>query len=238
MSKSQENFITTETPTVYGNTKNIGESTNITWHHSTITKSDIQKKNNHKSCILWFTGLSGSGKSTLANAVHCKLFERSVNSYVLDGDNVRHGINQDLGFSDEDRVENIRRVGHIAELFVDAGTITLTAFVSPFRSDRDQVRKMMQGKHDDSTTRSECDCDCEPFVEVYCNSSLDVCEERDVKGLYQKAREGIIPNFTGISSPYEEPESPELDVDTGNKSLEECVDQVLNYLQEKGVIKS
>jgi adenylylsulfate kinase len=210
----------------YGQIRSIGKSTNIAWHHSTITKAEINEKNDHRSSILWFTGLSGSGKSTLANAVHRKLFERSIHSYVLDGDNIRHGINQDLGFSDQDRVENIRRVGEIARLFADAGMITLTAFVSPFRDDREQVRQLVK-KNGGST---------EDFIEIYCNADLKVCEGRDTKGLYEKARSGIIPNFTGITSPYEEPECPELDIDTGSKSLVDCVEQILKYLELKGAI--
>jgi len=211
----------------YGQIQNVGNSTNIAWHHSAITKSDIHKKNNHRSSILWFTGLSGSGKSSLANAVNVKLFERSINSYVLDGDNVRHGINQDLGFSDAAREENIRRVGHVASLFLDAGTVVLTAFVSPFRADRDKVRNLVNqnGSSDE-------------FIEIYCNAGLEICEGRDTKGLYEKARQGVIPEFTGISSPYEVPACPELNVDTGSKGLEECVDQVLAYLKDKGIIPS
>ncbi|GFH60709.1 adenylylsulfate kinase [Chaetoceros tenuissimus] len=223
----------------YGEVKDVGNATNIAWHHSSVTKEDIHKRNNHKSCILWFTGLSGSGKSTLANAVNMRLFQRGMtndndesstanvplHSYILDGDNIRHGINQDLGFSDEDRVENIRRIGHIAALFLDAGMIVLTAFVSPFRSDREQVRQLVNRngyQHE--------------FIEVFCDASLDVCEKRDTKGLYDKARKGIIKDFTGISSPYEAPENPELIVNTGETQLDECVDKVVSYLEEKGLI--
>ncbi len=212
----------------YGEVKTVGKSSNIAWHEKSITKKDYHTKNKHKSTILWFTGLSGSGKSTLANAVHATLFEtpRHVQSYVLDGDNVRHGINQDLGFSDNDREENIRRVGHVAALFVDAGMVVLTAFVSPFRSDREKVRALV----------NKDDHNGNEFIEVYCNASLEKCEERDTKGLYAKARAGDIPHFTGISSPYEAPENPELNIDTGGKSLEECVNQVISYLEEKGII--
>jgi len=166
------------------------------------------------------------GKSTLANACHCKLFERNIQSYILDGDNIRHGINKDLGFSDQDRVENIRRVGEIARLFMDAGMITLTAFVSPFRDDREQVRQLIMQNGGSATD----------FIEIYCNAALNICEDRDTKGLYKRARAGSIPNFTGISSPYEEPECPELDIDTGNKSLDDCVEIILKYLEEKGII--
>ncbi|HBH73595.1 MAG TPA: adenylyl-sulfate kinase, partial [Synechococcales bacterium UBA10510] len=173
------------------------------------------------SAILWFTGLSGSGKSTLANAVNSALFEQGLACYVLDGDNVRHGLCQDLGFSDADRVENIRRIGEVAKLFVDAGVVVLTAFVSPFKADRDRARQLV----------SEGD-----FIEIHCAADLAVCEERDTKGLYAKARAGQIREFTGISSPYEAPEHPELMVNTGSKNLEESVIQVLAYLESQGII--
>jgi adenylylsulfate kinase len=175
----------------------------------------------HRSAILWFTGLSGAGKSTLANAVNSALFEQGLACYVLDGDNVRHGLCQDLGFSDSDRTENIRRIGEVAKLFVDAGVVVLTAFVSPFRADRDRVRALVP----------EGD-----FIEVHCAANLDACETRDTKGLYAKARAGVIKDFTGISSPYEEPEQPELRVETGSQSLDDCVSQVITYLQEQGII--
>ena len=208
----------------YGKLQTVGNATNIAWHNSAISRSDFEKKNQHKSAILWFTGLSGSGKSTLANGVHKELFTRNVNSYVLDGDNISHGLCKYLGFTDEDRVENIRRIGEVASLFLDAGTIVLTAFVSPFKSDRDQAR---------SLTNQDGD-----FIEVYCEANLDVCECRDTKGLYKKARAGIIPNFTGISSKYEAPEKPELSIDTGSKTLEECIREVIQYLEEKNVINA
>mmetsp|Transcript_3812 Transcript_3812/g.4669 ORF Transcript_3812/g.4669 Transcript_3812/m.4669 type:complete len:232 (-) Transcript_3812:182-877(-) len=208
---------------VYGKVQNVGNSTNIAWHNSTITRADIENKNKHKSAILWFTGLSGSGKSTLANAVHQELFHNhNVTSYVLDGDNIRHGLCRDLGFTDDDRVENIRRIGEVASLFLDSGTVVLTAFVSPFRSDRDRARSLVKNKED--------------FIEIYCEADLAVCEGRDTKGLYAKARAGIIPNFTGISSKYEHPENPELSVATGSKSLEDCVNEVIHYLQENNYI--
>jgi adenylylsulfate kinase len=175
----------------------------------------------HRSAILWFTGLSGAGKSTLANAVNSALFEQGLACYVLDGDNVRHGLCQDLGFSDADRTENIRRIGEVAKLFVDAGVVVLTAFVSPFRADRDRVRALVP----------EGD-----FIEVHCAANLAACETRDTKGLYAKARAGVIKDFTGISSPYEEPEQPELRVETGSQSLDDCVSQVITYLQEQGII--
>lgn len=226
----------------YGALLTVGNSSNIAWHHTTITKSDVIQRNNHRPAILWFTGLSGSGKSTLANAVHAALFHRSnltsmggsslaslkrtpIHSYILDGDNIRHGINQDLGFSDQDRIENIRRIGHVAALFLDAGMIVLTAFVSPFRSDRNQVRNLVNKNGFDNE-----------FIEIYCNASLDVCEKRDTKGLYEKARKGEIKDFTGISSPYEKPLSPELIVDTGSKSLGECVEQIMNFLEIHEII--
>lgn len=220
----------------YGKVQTVGKSSNIAFHKPTITRSDIEGKNGHKSAILWFTGLSGSGKSTLANAVHSELFHRrsstsascSVNSYILDGDNIRHGLCHDLGFTDDDRVENIRRIGEVAKLFLNSGCIVLTAFVSPFRSDRDKARSLVTV--DTDTNQGE------DFIEIYCEADLAVCEERDTKGLYKKARAGTIPNFTGISSKYEVPENPELSVKTGSESLDECVKQVVDYLEEKGII--
>ena len=198
------------------------KSTNVVWHQSTIDRAQREEQNGHKSAILWFTGLSGSGKSTLAHAVEDRLHQMACRTYVLDGDNVRHGLCGDLGFSDQDRVENIRRVGEVAKLFTEAGVITLTAFISPFMADRDRVRGLVE----------EGD-----FIEVYCQCALEVCEERDVKGLYKKARAGEIPEFTGINSPYEEPEKPEVNVDTAALSLDECVDKVIGYMQAKGIIK-
>ncbi len=198
------------------------KSSNVVWHESTITRQQRETLNNHQSTILWFTGLSGAGKSTLAHAVEAKLHELKCRTFVVDGDNVRHGLCADLGFSDQDREENIRRVGEIAKLFNEAGVITLTAFISPFRADRNRVRELVP----------EGD-----FVEVYCKASLDVCEERDVKGLYKKARSGEIANFTGISSPYEAPEKAEIEVDTGGKDLDDCVTQVIDYLSAQGVLK-
>ncbi|UOE95981.1 adenylyl-sulfate kinase [Alkalihalobacillus sp. LMS39] len=197
------------------------ENKNIVWHETTVSKQERQEKYNHNSAVLWFTGLSGAGKSTLANAVEHKLFERNVHSYVLDGDNIRHGLNKGLGFSDEDRKENIRRIGEVAKLFVDAGVITCTAFISPFREDRDNVRAILEDGE---------------FIEVYVKCALETCEQRDPKGLYKKARSGEIPEFTGISSPYEEPQSPELIVETDKVSIEEAAEQVLLYLESKGII--
>ena len=210
----------TASPT-YGQLTNQGASTNIAWHHASVDRAARADQRGHRSAILWFTGLSGAGKSTLANAVNQALFERGLATYVLDGDNVRHGLCKDLGFSDADREENIRRIGEVAKLFLDSGVIVLTAFVSPFRADRDKARALV----DDGD-----------FIEVFCSADLGVCEERDTKGLYAKARAGEIKEFTGISSPYEAPESPELSVDTGAAALEACVDQVVNALIERGVI--
>jgi len=210
----------TASPT-YGQLTNQGASTNIAWHHASVDRAARADQRGHRSAILWFTGLSGAGKSTLANAVNQALFERGLATYVLDGDNVRHGLCKDLGFSDADREENIRRIGEVAKLFLDSGVIVLTAFVSPFRADRDKARALV----DDGD-----------FIEVFCSADLGVCEERDTKGLYAKARAGEIKEFTGISSPYEAPESPELSVDTGAAALDACVEQVVNALIERGVI--
>ncbi|MDX8380545.1 MAG: adenylyl-sulfate kinase [Ghiorsea sp.] len=196
-------------------------SSNVVWHQSEITRADRELANGHKGAVLWFTGLSGSGKSTLSHAVENKLFQMGAHTTVLDGDNVRHGLCGDLGFSDVARRENIRRIGEVSKLFVDAGTIVLTAFISPFRKDRQVVRRL----HDDAD-----------FIEVYCAASLEACENRDVKGLYKRARQGDIKDFTGISSPYEEPRKAELVVDTGNQSLEVSVNQVINYLRDKKVV--
>ena len=210
----------TASPT-YGQLTNQGASTNIAWHHASVDRAARAEQRGHRSAILWFTGLSGAGKSTLANAVNQALFERGLATYVLDGDNVRHGLCKDLGFSDADREENIRRIGEVAKLFLDSGVIVLTAFVSPFRADRDKARALV---------------DEGDFIEVFCSADLGVCEERDTKGLYAKARAGEIKEFTGISSPYEAPEKPELSVDTGAAALEACVDQVVNSLIERGII--
>lgn len=189
---------------------------NIVWHPTTVTKEDRQKRAGHKSCVLWFTGLSGAGKSTLANAVEHELHQRGLASYVLDGDNIRHGLNRGLGFGAEDRQENIRRIGEVAKLFVDAGVITLTAFISPYREDRELARNLVEAGE---------------FIEVYVKCSLDECERRDVKGLYQKARSGEIGQFTGISSPYEEPLQAELVIESDKQTIEESVQIVLTYLE-------
>ncbi|MBK8163339.1 MAG: adenylyl-sulfate kinase [Gammaproteobacteria bacterium] len=198
------------------------KSTNVVWHQATIDRQKREAMNGHKSAILWFTGLSGSGKSTLAHAVEEKLHGLKCRTFVLDGDNIRHGLCGDLGFSDEDRVENIRRIGEVSKLFIEAGVIAMTAFISPFRADRERVRSLVM--HGD-------------FIEIYCKASLEVCEQRDVKGLYKKARAGEIKAFTGISSPYEAPDKPEIIVETGADSLDKCADQVLAFLRERGILK-
>ncbi len=197
------------------------KSKNITWHHADITREDREKENGHRAVVLWFTGLSGSGKSTLAHAVENALFEAGCRTYVLDGDNIRHGLNKNLGFSPEDREEIIRRFGEVAKLFTEAGVIALTAFISPYRADRDKARAAAGEGN---------------FYEIYVKCDLDVCEQRDVKGLYQKARAGLIPEFTGISAPYEEPLKAELVVDTAKLSLEESAKAVLDLLRKNGVI--
>lgn len=194
---------------------------NVHWHKPLVGRLDRQEQNGHRSVILWFTGLSGAGKSTLAHAVESRLHEFDCRTYVLDGDNVRHGLCADLGFSAADRTENIRRIGEVAKLFVDAGQIVLTAFISPYRADRRKVRAMMGN---------------EDFIEIYCRCELEICEKRDVKGLYAKARTGVVKEFTGISSPYEAPEIPELEIDTGANSLESCVDIVFSLLIKRGII--
>lgn len=201
---------------------NDNKSSNTVWHHATIDRSKRESLNQHKSAILWFTGLSGSGKSTLAHALEEKLYTMGCRTYVLDGDNVRHGLCGDLGFSDKDRQENIRRVGHVAKLFQDAGIIVLTAFISPYKRDR-QIARNMVATGD--------------FHEIFCNSSVEVCESRDVKGLYKKARAGLVPEFTGISSPYEVPENPDIEIATDELSLEQSVDALVNYLTSRGVVK-
>jgi adenylylsulfate kinase len=201
--------------------KKLSKSTNVVWHHATVTRVRRENLNAHKSVVLWFTGLSGSGKSTLAHAVEERLHQTACRTFVLDGDNVRHGLCGDLGFSEQDRVENIRRVGELAKLFLEAGVISLTAFISPFRGDREKVRSMFP--HGD-------------FLEIYCRCPVEVCESRDVKGLYKRARAGEVKNFTGISSPYEASSAPELIVDTDKLPLDECIELVLNLLRERGVI--
>tara|TARA_B100000787_G_C16166411_1_gene284116 strand:- start:578 stop:1177 length:600 start_codon:yes stop_codon:yes gene_type:complete len=197
------------------------KSTNVIYHQASVTRDRRNKLNNHKSVVIWFTGLSGSGKSTLAHVLEEKLFNENCITYVLDGDNVRHGLNSNLDFSNNDRKENIRRIGEVSKLMLEAGLIVMTAFISPFRVDRKDVRELM----------SESD-----FIEIYCKASLEVCEKRDVKGLYKKARAGEIKNYTGIDSPYEAPEKPELIVDTDNETLNESVSKIYNFLKEKNII--
>ena len=197
------------------------KATNITWHEANVVQKDREQLLNQKGCVIWFTGLSGSGKSTLALEVESKLYQRGHLTYVLDGDNIRHGLNKNLGFSPEDREENIRRIGEVAKLFADAGVIAMTAFISPYRADRDNARDLL----DDGR-----------FVEVFVDCPLEVCESRDTKGLYQKARAGEIKEFTGISAPYETPNQPELTVNTDNQNLEECTERVIALLTSKGLI--
>jgi adenylylsulfate kinase len=197
------------------------KSRHITWHQSTVTKYDRHLVNGHKSCVLWFTGLSGSGKSTLANAVDLALFQQGCKSYVLDGDNIRHGLNKDLSFGAEDRKENIRRIGEVAKLFVDSGQIVSSAFISPFRSDREIVRNLFESGE---------------FIEVYLHCPIQVCEDRDPKGLYKKARRGEIPDFTGISSPYETPNQPEITIETDRINIEHSVETILDYLKSKKIL--
>ena len=195
------------------------KSKNVVWHDTAITRKDRNQLHGHRSLILWFTGLSGAGKSTLANALEARLHEESCATIVLDGDNVRHGLCGDLSFSADDRVENIRRIGEMSKLFIDAGVIAITAFISPFRSDRRRVRELV---------------DKDEFIEIYCRCSLETCEDRDVKGMYKKARRGEISDFTGISSPYEEPELAEIVVDTDQHNIEECVNQIVSELEAFG----
>jgi len=194
---------------------------NIVWHDHQVTKIERARLKGQKPCILWFTGLSGSGKSTLANAVESRLFELGKHTYLLDGDNIRLGLNKGLSFSDEDRIENIRRIGEVSKLFVDAGTIVLTAFISPFQKERDAVRALVKDGE---------------FIEVFVDTPLEVCESRDPKGLYQKARKGEIPSFTGISSPYEAPLHPEIHLYTNTQTIESSVNDIINYLQKENYI--
>jgi adenylylsulfate kinase len=191
---------------------------NIIYHNATITRERRNQLNGHKSVVIWFTGLSGSGKSTLAHSVEERLYQLNCRTFVLDGDNVRHGLSSNLTFNDSDRKENIRRIGEVAKLMMEAGIITITAFISPYRKDRDLIRKLLP-QHD--------------FIEIFCKAGLDVCESRDVKGLYKRARAGEIRNYTGIDSPYEEPINPELVIDTERESLKESIDKVMNFLKTR-----
>ncbi|MGR5131843.1 adenylyl-sulfate kinase [Vibrio alfacsensis] len=196
---------------------NESVSDDVVWHNTTVTHQDRIQLKQQKPVVLWFTGLSGSGKSTVANAVESKLLSLGKHSYLLDGDNVRHGLNKDLGFSDSDRVENIRRIGEVAKLFVDSGCIVLTAFISPFIADREQARALLEDGQ---------------FLEVFIDTPLEVCESRDPKGLYKKARAGEIKHFTGIDSAYDAPTAPDIHVKTAEKSVEECAEYVVKQLQE------
>ena len=194
---------------------------NTRWHEPTIKRQHREELNEHKGKILWFTGLSGAGKSTLAHALEEQLHDYKTRTYVLDGDNVRKGLCKDLGFSEQDRIENIRRIGEMSRIMMDAGLIVMTAFISPFRRDRRIVRDLV---------------DVGDFIEIFCDTPLSVCESRDIKGLYKKARAGEIPEFTGISSPYEIPEQPELVVDSGNSTIEVCVGEIIKFLKEREII--
>ena len=199
------------------------KSTNIVWHESSVTKAQRQAQNGHKSAVLWFTGLSGSGKSTISVELEKALFEKGVRAYRLDGDNIRHGLNKNLGFSAEDRSENIRRIGEVSKLMLDAGLFTLTAFISPYQEDRDQVRDILETGE---------------FIEVYVKASVETCEARDPKGLYKKARNGEIKGFTGIDAPYEEPVNPEITLDTDVLDIEASVAFLLDYLQDNGYLQT
>ncbi|TDQ42727.1 adenylyl-sulfate kinase [Aureibacillus halotolerans] len=196
---------------------------NVTWHDTFLQKEDYRRSHGHYSAVLWFTGLSGSGKSSIANAVSKLLHEKGIHASLLDGDNLRHGLNNDLGFSAEDRTENIRRTGEVAKLFVDHGLFCITAFISPYQEDRQRVRALLPQNE---------------FIEVFVDAPLDVCEQRDPKGLYKKARAGQIPSFTGISAPYEAPEKAEIVINTALKSIEDSAKQIIAYLEDKGYIHS
>jgi adenylylsulfate kinase len=196
-------------------------ATNITWHEHIVTTAELEKLHGHQGVTIWFTGLSASGKSTIANAVAAMLHAQKVSTFVLDGDNIRHGLNKNLGFSAADREENIRRIGEVAKLFTVAGIVNLTAFISPYRTDRDKARALQP----------------QAFVEVYCDPGIAVCEQRDPKGLYKKARAGELKGFTGIDDPYEAPASPELVLDTGSRSIDECARAVVDLLRKRGVIR-
>lgn len=195
----------------------------IVWHTAEVSKQDRQSLNGHRSCVIWLTGLSGSGKSTLANAVQNQLHHRGTSTFVLDGDNLRHGLNKGLGFSAEDRMENIRRVSEVAKLFVEAGVITLAALISPFREDRRRARQLFEPGE---------------FIEVYVKCPLEQCEQRDPKGLYTKARSGLIPQFTGLSSPYEEPDLPEITIHSDRYSIEHCADEIVQYLVQNQIVST
>jgi adenylylsulfate kinase len=197
------------------------KSPNVIYHQASVTRERRNQSNNHQSVVLWFTGLSGSGKSTLAHVLEEKLFNKGCKTLVLDGDNVRHGLNSNLDFSDDDRKENIRRIGEVAKLMLESGLIVMTAFISPFREDRVAVRNLISNSD---------------FIEIYCKASLETCEARDVKGLYKRARAGEIKNYTGIDSPYEAPDNPELIIDTDKETLDESVSKIYSLLERKAII--
>ena len=197
------------------------KSSNVIYHQATVTRKRRNKLNEHHSVVLWFTGLSGSGKSTLAHALEEKLYQKGFRTFVLDGDNVRHGLNSNLDFSEPSRTENIRRISEVSKLMLESGLIVMTAFISPFNKDRNEARKLIS--NDD-------------FIEIYCKASLETCEARDVKGLYKRARAGEIKNYTGVDSPYEEPENPELIINTNDETLENSVSKILNFLEENLII--
>jgi adenylylsulfate kinase len=199
------------------------KSKNLTWHDGQVSRTEREQMLGQNGCIIWLTGLSGSGKSTVAVAAEKLLHDQGRLTYILDGDNIRQGLNNNLGFSPEDRTENIRRIGEVAKLFADAGTIVFTAFISPYRSDRDQVRDIM-GQDD--------------FIEVHVATDLETCEKRDAKGLYAKARKGEIPEFTGVSAPYEAPEKPELVIDTGGQAVDESAGELIAYLDKNGYLSA
>jgi len=201
----------------------MSNNNNIIWHKHQVSKKQRALLKQQKACILWFTGLSGSGKSTIANAVEDELLSLSKHTYILDGDNIRIGLNNDLDFCEEDRIENIRRIGEVSKLFIDAGIIVLSAFISPFQKDRDKVRKLVNS---------------DEFIEIFIDTPLHICEMRDPKGLYKKARQNEISNFTGISSPYEVPLSPEIHIKTNEMTLEESVSQIILYLKDKGYLNA
>lgn len=200
---------------------NYRKQNNVVWHKAKVTRQHREALNGHRGVVIWFTGLPASGKSTIAHALEEELYKKKCRTYVFDGDNVRHGLCSDLGFSKEDRAENIRRIGEMVKLFVDAGIIALVAFISPFKADRERVRRLLGDGN---------------FIEVYCKCPVDVCEERDLKGNYKRAMAGEIKEFTGISSPYEEPESPEIILDTSHMTVQQCVQKILDILVRQGIV--
>ena len=197
------------------------KSSNVVYHQASVTRKRRNKLNNHRSIVLWFTGLSGSGKSTLAHALEEKLFQKGCKTFVLDGDNVRHGLNSNLDFSEAGRTENIRRISEVSKLMLESGLIVMTAFISPFNKDRNEARKLISNND---------------FIEIYCKASLETCEARDVKGLYKRARAGEIKNYTGIDSPYEVPENSELIIDTDKETLDDSVSKIIKFLEINSVI--